>query len=84
MYSRYNVETIDKVIDIDHSLHNHQTELESVFQSKQVGNIYDVMVAMYFGFVLQMCMTPTEVKHVNQYHLLELASKDLLCGITTL
>ena len=30
MYDRYNVETLDKVIDTVNSLHHHQTELESV------------------------------------------------------
>ena len=42
-----------------------------------------MMEAMSFGFDLQMYMTITEVEHVNQYHLLELASKDSICGITT-
>ena len=78
MHDRYNVETLDKVVDTVNSLHHHETELDSVFKSTELGDINDVMEAMSFGFDLQMYMTLTQGKHCNQYHLLELASKDLL------
>ena len=32
---KHNVETLDKVIDTINSLHHHQTELESVYQSTE-------------------------------------------------
>ena len=40
--------------------------------------------AMSFNFDLQLYLTLTEEEHVNQYSLLEAASKDLLRGIATL
>ena len=54
MYDRYNVETLDKVIDIVNSLHSHQTELESVFKTTQTGMVHDVLEAVSFSFDLQM------------------------------
>ena len=63
---KYNVETLDKVIDTVNSLHHHQTELESVFQSTGLHPIDDVMEAMSFDFDPQMYMTLTEEEHVNQ------------------
>ena len=69
------METLDKVIDTINSLNHHQTELESVFQSTQLGHIDDVMEAVSFCFYLQMYMTLTEEEHVNQYHLLGTAKQ---------
>ena len=40
--------------------------------------------AISFNFDLQLYLTLTEEECVNQYGLLEIASKDLLRGITTL
>ena len=40
--------------------------------------------AMSFNFDLQLYLTLTEEEHVNQYSLLETASKDLLRGVATL
>ena len=40
--------------------------------------------AMSFNFYLQLYSTLTEEEHVNQYSLLETASKDLLRGIATM
>ena len=74
----------DKVTDTVNSFCHHQTELELVFQSTKLGHIDDVMEALSNGFDQQMYIALTEEEHVNQYHLLELASKDLLHGITTL
>ena len=70
------METLDKVIETVNSLYHHQTELESVFQSTEMGHIDDVMETMSFGFDLQMYMALMEEEHVNQYYFLELASKD--------
>ena len=75
MYGRYNVQTLDKVTDTVNFLHHHQTELESVFQSTELGHIDDVMEAMSFGFDPQMYLTLTQEEPINQYHLLEDASK---------
>ena len=52
MYGRYNVETLDKVIDTVNSLHSHQTEFESVFETTQSGMVNDVLEVVSFSFGL--------------------------------
>ena len=84
MYGRYNVKTLDKVIDTVNSLHSHQTDLESVSETTKTGMVNDVLEAVSFSFDLKMYMSLVEEEHANQYHLLEVASMDLLRGIATL
>ena len=84
MYGRYNVETLDKAIDTVNSLHTHQTKIESVFKTSQTETVNDVLEAVSFSFNLQMYMSLTELEHANQYHMLELASKNHLRGTATL
>ena len=76
MYGRCSVDTLDKAIDTVNSLHKCQTELESVFKMSQIWTVNDVLEVISFGFDIQMHMTLTDEKQVNQYHLLVLASKD--------
>ena len=73
MYGRYSVEILDKVI-----------EVEYVFETTQSGTVNDMSEAVSFNFDLQMYMSLTEEERVNQYHLIELASKDLFRGIALL
>ena len=88
-YGKYNVETLDEVIDTVNALHQRQTEMEALFSRSDMtfssqsisGQMLD---AMSFNFDLQLYLTLTEEEHVNQYSLLEIASKDLLRGIATL
>ena len=84
MYGQYNVETLDKVIETVYSLHRRQTELEQIFAKSDEGPINEVIDAISFSFDLHLYMKLMEEEHVNQYHLLETASRDLLKGITTL
>ena len=84
MYSRYNVETLEKVIQTMNSLHTRQTQLEEVFAKTQSGCIDEVIDAISFNFDLHLYMKLVEEEHVNQYALLEKASHDLLKGIATL
>ncbi len=84
MYGRYNVETLDKIIDTVNSLHAKQTELEKVFSSTNFGQAQTFLHAVSFGFDLQMFLRLTEEEHVSQYNLLEVAAKDLMRGIATL
>ena len=81
MYGRYNVETLDKVIDTARPSTIIRLNLNQSSKA-QLGHIDDVIKAVCFGFDLQMYMTLTEEEHINQYNLLGLASKDLLHGIT--
>ena len=84
MYGRYNVESLEKVIQTVNSLHQRQTQLEEVFAKTQSGRIDEVIDAISFNFDLHLYMKLVEEEHVNQYQLLEKASRDLLKGITTL
>ena len=84
MYGRYNVETLDKIIETVNALHAKQTELEKVFASTDFSQAKAFLHSISFGFDLQMYMRLTEEEHVNQYNLLEVAAKDLMRGIATL
>ena len=84
MYGRYNVETLEKVIQTVNSLHHRQTQLEEVFAKTQSGRVDEVIDAISFNFDLHLYMKLVEEEHVNQYQLLEKASHDLLKGIETL
>ena len=84
MYGRYNVETLEKVIQTVNSLHARQTQLEEVFVKTQSGCIDEVIDAISFNFDLHLYMKLVKEEHVNQYALLEKASHDLLKGIATL
>ena len=84
MYGRYNVETLEKVIQTVNSLHHRQTQLEEVFAKTQSGHVDEVIDAISFNFDLHLHMKLVEEEHVNQYQLLEKASHDLLKGIVTL
>ena len=84
MYSCYNVETLEKVIQTVNSLHVRQTQLEEFFGKTQSGLIDEVIDAISFNFDLHLYMKLVEEEHVNQYALLEKASHDLLKGIATL
>ena len=77
------------MIDTVNALHQRQTEMETLlsrtdmaYSSQSIrGQMLD---AMSFNFDSQLYLTLTEKEHVNQYSLLETASKDLLRGIATL
>ena len=84
MYGRYNVESLEKVIQTVNSLHVRQTQLEEVFTKTQSGRIDEVIAAISFNFDLHLYMKLVEEEHVNQYALLEKASHNLLKGIATL
>ena len=84
MYGRYNVESLDKIIDTVNSLHAKQTELEKFFANSEYGQLQAYLDTMSFGFDLQMYMKIMEEEHANQYQLLEVAAKELLRGIATL
>ena len=84
MYGRYNVETLEKVIQTVNSLHHRQTQLEEVFAKTQSGHVDEIIDAISFNFDLHLYMKLIEEEHISQYQLLEKASHDLLKGIETL
>ena len=83
MYGKYNVEKLDEVLDTVNTLHKRQIEIEMLFSRSDMafstqsirGQMLD---ALSFNFDLQLYLTSTEAEHVNQYGLIEMASKDLL------
>ena len=89
MYGKYNVETLDEVIDAVNTLHLRLTEIKTLFSRSDMAFLLQsirsqMLDAMSFNFNFQMYLTLTEEEHVNQYGLLETASKDLLRGTATL
>ena len=54
------------------------------FAKTQSGRVDEVINAISFNFDLHLYMKLVEEEHVNQYQLLEKASRDLLKGIETL
>ena len=84
MYGKYNVESLDKVIETVNSLHERQSQLEVAFAKTYNGQIDDLLEAVSFSYDLQLYLKLVEEEHINQYQLLEQASKDLLEGIALL
>ena len=74
MYGKYNVQTLDEVIDTVNALHQRQTQIETLYSRDDMtfssqsfrGQMLD---AMLFNFDLQLYLTFTEEEHVNQYNL---------------
>ena len=84
MYGKYSIETLEKVIATVNSLHLRQTQLEQIYAKTREGPIEQIIDAISFNFDLQLYIRLMEEEYVNQYHILETASKDLLSGIATL
>lgn len=84
MYGKYNVATLDKVIETVNSLHHRQTKLEKLFEQTTFGHVVDLVEAITFNFDLHLFMKIADEEHVQQYQLVEQASKELLRGIATL
>ena len=66
------------------SLHHRQTQLEQIFARTREGPVKQIIDAISFNFDLQLYIRLMDEEHVNQYHILETASKDMLNGIATL
>ena len=60
MYGRYNVGTLEKVIQTVNSLHHRQTQLEEVFAKTQSGHVNEVINAISFNFDLHLYMKLVE------------------------
>ena len=80
---------MDEVIDTVNALHQRQTEMKAIFSRSDMTfssqSVRSQMLdAISFNFDLQLYLKLNEEEHVNQYDLLETASKDLLRGNATL
>ena len=84
MYGKYNVETLQNVIDTVNAMHRRQTELEKQASGRAFGDTETLVESMKFGFDLQMYMKVSDDEHVKQLQVLECSSKDVIRGITVL
>ena len=84
MYGKYNVETLQNVIDTVNGMHRRQTELKKQASGRAFGDTETLVESMKFGFDLQMYMKVSDDEHVKQLQVLECSSKDVIRGITVL
>ena len=84
MYGKYNVETLQNVIDTVNAMHRRQTELEKQASGRAFGDTDTLVESMKFGFDLEMYVKVSDYEHVKQLQILECSSKDVIRGITLL
>ena len=84
MYGKYNVDTLQNVIDTVNAMHRRQTELEKQASGRAFGDTDRLVESMKFGFDLQFYMKVSDDEHVKQLQVLERASKEVIRGITVL
>ena len=84
MYGKYNVNTLQNVIDTVNGMHKRQTELEKQASGRVSGDTDTLVECMKFGFDLQMYMQVSDDEHVKQLQVLECSSKEVIRGITVL
>ena len=84
MYGKYNVDTLQNVIDTVNAMHRRQTELERQASGRAFGDTGRLVESMKFGFDLQFYMKVSDDEHVKQLQVLERASKEVIRGITVL
>ena len=84
MYGRYNVDTLQNVIDTVNAMHRRQTELEKQASGRAFGDKDTLVKSMKFGFNLQMYMKVSDDEDVKQLQVLQRSSKEVIRGITVL
>ena len=84
MYGKYNVKTLQNVIDTVNAMHRRQTELEKQASGRAFGDTDTLVESMKFGFDLQMYMKVSDDEHQKQLQVLEHSNKDVIRGITVL
>ena len=84
MYGKYNVETLQNVIDTVNVKHRRQTELEKQASGRAFGDKDTMFESMKFGSDLQMYMKVSDDEHVKQLQILEHFSKNVIWGIMVL
>ena len=80
VYGKYNVDTLQNVIDTVNAMHRRQME----FEKQASGRAFGDTESMKFGFDLQMYVKVSDDEHVKQLQVLECSSKDVIRGITVL
>ena len=84
MYGKYNVDTLQNVIDTVNAMHRRQIELERQASGRTFADTGRLVESMKFGFDLPFYMKVSDDKHVKQLQVLEHANKEVIRGITVL
>ena len=84
MYGKYNIDTLQNVINTVNPMHRRQTELERQASGRAFGDTGYLIESMNFGFDLQIYMKVSDEEHVKQLQVLECFSKAVIRGITVL
>ena len=81
MYGKYNVESLNKVIDTLNLLHDKQTELEKLVTTKMFTEVENIGGALDYSVELQLFLELAQEEHVTKYKEVYKAGKELLDAI---
>ena len=84
MYGKYNVESLNKVIDTLNLLHDRQTELEKLVTTKMFTEVENIGDALDYSVELQLFLELAQEEHVTKYKEVYKAGKELLDAIAIL
>ena len=84
MYGKYNVETLEDVVDTVNKMYAKQMQMEQAAAGAKFGNVKSIIAAMTFSFDLQLFIKVSEEEHVKQLQILEASSQQILRGISIL
>ena len=84
MYGKYNVESLNKVIDTLNLLHDKQTELEKLVTTKMFTEVENIGDALDYSVELQLFLELAQEEHVTKYKEVYKAGKELLDAIAIL
>ena len=84
MCGKYNVESLNKVIDTLNLLHDKQTELEKLVTTKMFTEVESIGDALDYSVELQLCLELAQEEHVTKYKEVYKAGKELLDAIAIL
>ena len=84
MYGKYNVESLNKVIDTLNLLHDKQTEFEKLVTTKMFAEVENIGDALDYSVELQLFLELAQEEHVTKYKEVYKAGKELLDAIMIL
>ena len=84
MYGKYNLESLNKVIDTLNLLHDKQTELEKLVTTKMFTEVENIGDALDYSVELQLFLELAQEEHVTKYKEVYKAGKELLDAIVIL
>ena len=84
MYGKYNVKSLNKVIDTLNLLHDKQTELEKLVITKMFTEVESIGDALDYSVELQHFLAMAQEEHVTKYKEVFKAGKELLDAIAML